>query len=158
MIVSKRSPCPSSGLTARSVSPPPIFLCLALHSRCGWVLHLDPVARSARGVARAEPLRDDAFEAGLAGMAKRHVARFHDVIVILQPYPRPWRAIASATSCGVEWFVPQTRWILLAHNHSPRAGRNATCTAGIAVVPLGTSTVTTIFLTLSAPRLPIRRA
>jgi hypothetical protein len=39
----------------------------------GRVLHLQPIARAARAIGRAEPLRHDAFTAELAGVAEKGV-------------------------------------------------------------------------------------
>src|SRR5262249_16537322 len=59
----------------------PILLRFSLHRWCFRVLELEPVLRAARAVARAEPLRHDAFKAKLADVAKHDVARFVDVLV-----------------------------------------------------------------------------
>src|SRR5215471_16403830 len=45
----------------------PFFLLFALHRRCIRVLHFEPVRRAAGTVGRILPLRDNAFEAKLAG-------------------------------------------------------------------------------------------
>ena len=47
----------------------PILLHLPLHRGRGRVLHLEPIARPAGAIGRAEPLRYDAFEAELASVA-----------------------------------------------------------------------------------------
>src|SRR5262249_22340115 len=80
----RRNTSASSPSSSSPPLPPPIFLRLALHCWRGRVLELEPVGRWARTVARAEPLRHDALEAELAGVAKDHVARLGDVLVELQ--------------------------------------------------------------------------
>jgi hypothetical protein len=56
------------GRTNKSVTP--ILLGLAPHRLAGRVLHLEPIGRAARAVGRVPPLRDNVFEAHLAGMAE----------------------------------------------------------------------------------------
>jgi hypothetical protein len=76
---------PSGSITSEMVpnSPSPIFLSLPLHGWGGGVLALDPMARAARQVGRAESLRHDPFEAELAGMAENEVASLSDVFIQL---------------------------------------------------------------------------
>jgi hypothetical protein len=70
---------------AKAASPPPrlspIFLELPLHRGRVGVLELEPVARAAGNVKRPQPLRDDAFEAHLARVAKDDVAGVLQVLV-----------------------------------------------------------------------------
>src|SRR5262249_51538442 len=84
-------PCLHKRRKCRLCSPPfllaPVLFRLTLHCRRVRVLHLDPVARTPRAAARAQPLRDNAFEPELVGMTKHHVARLGDVVVELQPCP-----------------------------------------------------------------------
>jgi hypothetical protein len=70
-----RRPYHRSGLSPAPSAP--ILLGLTPDRRRFRVLHLEPVGRSARAVARAEPLRDDALEPHLAGVAE------HDVAVVM---------------------------------------------------------------------------
>jgi hypothetical protein len=60
----------------RAALPTPILLGLALHRWRGRVLALEPVGGAARPIARAQPLRHDAFEAILqaAGTRRRRGA------------------------------------------------------------------------------------
>jgi hypothetical protein len=65
----------------------PILFRLALHRRRCRVLEFEPILRSAGTVARAEPLRDDAFEAHLACVPEhRRAILVRDVLV--QPQAR----------------------------------------------------------------------
>src|SRR5262245_56367675 len=67
-----------------SSSPPPILLRFPLHRRCIRVLHFEPIGGAPGTVDGILALRDDAFEAKLAGMGEdgRAVA-FH---VFVEPY------------------------------------------------------------------------
>jgi hypothetical protein len=71
-------------------SPPavsaPILLRFTLHGRCVRVLHFEPVGRATGVVGRILSLRDNAFEAKLAGVAKHGLAvAFH---VLIEPNAR----------------------------------------------------------------------
>jgi dsRNA-specific ribonuclease len=63
---------------------PPIFLRLPTNRRRLWVLELEPVGRSATAVPRSQALRDDAFEAHLAG-----VLEDSDAIRVLKVFVQP---------------------------------------------------------------------
>jgi hypothetical protein len=64
------------GATRRS--SPPILFGLALHRWCCRILALYPVPRAAADIRRAEPLRHDALEAELAGVAENDVTTLRD--------------------------------------------------------------------------------
>src|SRR5262249_60700481 len=53
-----------------SSSPPPILLRFPLHRRASRILHLEPVRRATGTEGGVLALRDDAFEAKLAGMGE----------------------------------------------------------------------------------------
>src|SRR5262245_44092253 len=59
----------------------PILFRLALHRRRFWVLHLEPIGRAAGPIGRVLPLRNDALQAELAGVAKDGLAVALDVLV-----------------------------------------------------------------------------
>jgi hypothetical protein len=59
----------------------PFFLFFALHCRRVSVLHLEPIGRAAGTVWRILPLRDNAFEAELAGVPKYGLAVTFHVLV-----------------------------------------------------------------------------
>ena len=59
----------------------PIFLRFTYHGRRVRVLHFEPIGRAAGAVARAEPLRDDAFESHLAGVGEDSRAVALDMLV-----------------------------------------------------------------------------
>src|SRR5262249_38907011 len=64
-------PCQTQTGSCRALSPfpfSPILLFFPLHRRCIRVLHFKPVGGAAGTIGRVLPLRDDAFEAKLAGM------------------------------------------------------------------------------------------
>src|SRR5262249_43181633 len=77
----------------------PLFFGLAFHRRRIRVLELEPILRSAGPVARAEPLRDDALEAHLAGVAEYALAIMSEVLVQTQP-PEGCHAAGSPASPG----------------------------------------------------------
>src|SRR5215472_15619630 len=59
---------------------------------CRWglrVLELQPIARSPGAVHRAEPLRDDALKAHLAGVPEHALAIVGEVLVQTQPRKAP---------------------------------------------------------------------
>src|SRR5215813_104742 len=59
----------------------PFFLLFALHRRCIRVLHFEPIRRAAGTVGRVLPLRDNAFEAKLAGMGEDGRAVALDMLI-----------------------------------------------------------------------------
>src|SRR5262245_38343114 len=70
LCLSKTSPIPLTASVLYRLCLPPIFLSLPLH---GWrvrVLHFEPVRRAAGTVGGILALRDDAFQAKLAGMGE----------------------------------------------------------------------------------------
>src|SRR5262249_19148055 len=67
----------------------PILLGLSLHRRRCGILELEPILRSAGSIAGAEPLRHDAFEAHLAGVAEYALAIMSEVLVQTQPRKAP---------------------------------------------------------------------
>src|SRR5262249_27419945 len=62
-------------------SSPPILLGFAFHCRCVRVLHFEPIGRTAGTVGRILALRDNAFEAKLAGMGEDGRAVAFDMLV-----------------------------------------------------------------------------
>ena len=67
-----------------------LLLRLTLHRRSLRVLELEPVRRAARSIGRAEPLRDDALAAELAGVLEHdHALRMFKVFV----QPQAWSAL-----------------------------------------------------------------
>src|SRR5438045_1612889 len=75
----------------------PILFRLALHRRRCRVLELEPILRSAGTVARAEPLRDDAFEAHLACVPEHRRA----ILVLDVPFSRKPEAAFARTEASV---------------------------------------------------------
>src|SRR5262249_53229691 len=65
----------------RLSSPPPILFGFPLHRWHIRVFELEPILRSAGSVARSEPLRDDAFEAHLAGLPEYALTIVGEVLV-----------------------------------------------------------------------------
>jgi len=61
-------------LAVIATSPCPVFLGFSLHCWCVGVLHFQPIGRAARTIGRLFPLRDNAFETELAGVAKYGLA------------------------------------------------------------------------------------
>jgi hypothetical protein len=59
-----------SGTEIVNASPAAVLLCFAVHGRRIRVLHFKPIGRAAGTVGGIFPLRDDAFEAQLAGMGE----------------------------------------------------------------------------------------
>src|SRR5262249_35899118 len=71
--------------SARSLSSAPILLFFSLYCRASWVLHLEPIGRSAAAVGRTLTLRHYAFEPKVAGVAEYDLAVFLlDVLVEAQ--------------------------------------------------------------------------
>ena|SRR5215468_109757 len=75
----------------------PLFLILAFHGRRVGVLHLEPIGRAPRTVGGIFSLRDDAFEAKLAGMG---VEDFHRAVFCV-----------DATSERASYFLAN-RWAI----------------------------------------------
>src|SRR5262245_34521227 len=72
-------PCPCScSLTL------PVLLRFPLHRRCFRVLHLEPIGRAPRTIARAQPLAYDALAAKLASVPKDDVTGFVEMFVQLK--------------------------------------------------------------------------
>jgi hypothetical protein len=63
--------------------------------------------RTARGIGRAEPLRDDAFEAKLAGVTEDDVTRLSDVLINLQPHARLGEQTNQQDLAPLDWLPPQ---------------------------------------------------
>src|SRR5262249_61000262 len=68
-------------LPLTAVSFCPILPPLHVHSRCICVLHFEPIGRAAGTVEGILSLRDDAFEAHLAGMGEEGRAVALDMLV-----------------------------------------------------------------------------
>jgi hypothetical protein len=87
---------PVSGrmLAGRASAPfvsAPVFLGFALHCRCIGVLHLEPIGRAARTIGGILPLRDNPYEAELAGVAKHGLAVALHVLV----EPNAWAGLGQ---------------------------------------------------------------
>ena len=76
-------------------SSAPILFRFPLHRRRVRVFHLEPVLRAPGDVARAQPLRHDAFEAHLAGVLEHNIARMRQMLV--EPQARQ----APSATCGL---------------------------------------------------------
>src|SRR6266699_460354 len=63
----------------------PFFLLFTFHGRCIQVFHFKPVGQAAGTVGRILPLRDNAFEAKLAGMGKDGRTIAFDMLVDRMP-------------------------------------------------------------------------
>src|SRR5262245_23348874 len=73
------SSCGPAAVIATALSP--IFLFLALHRRRLRVFHFEPIGRAAGTVGGALALRDDAFEAKLAGVVEDGRAVALDMLI-----------------------------------------------------------------------------
>src|SRR5215472_6383887 len=87
--------------------PPPILLGLPLHSRRLRVLEFQPVLRSAGAIARAEPLRHDAFEAHLASVPEYALAIVGEVPVQTQPPKAPTQQARERRPARLQRLAPQ---------------------------------------------------
>src|SRR5262249_28711026 len=79
-------------LQNRTSAPPllaPVFFGVPSHRFARRVLELEPVLRAPGSVARAEPLRHDAFEAHLAGVPEYALAIVGEVLVQTQTRKAP---------------------------------------------------------------------
>src|SRR5262245_44650008 len=81
------SPRFSSQRRCASQSFCPILLRLALHRRRLLVLHVEPGRAAPEAAGRVLPLRNDAFQAELAGVAEGGLAVALDVLVPAQARP-----------------------------------------------------------------------
>src|SRR5258705_13135510 len=75
----------SAERTCLESSSPPILFRLAPHRRCRWVLELEPVGRTARTIAGAEPLGHTALAAERAGVLK-HYGALRVLQMLVQPH------------------------------------------------------------------------
>src|SRR6516225_1028772 len=100
-----RRPCRSPQKHPRMDSAP-IFLGLAFHRRRIRVLELQPVLRPAGAVGRAEPLRDDAFEAHLAGVPEYALAIVGEVLVQTQPRKAPTQQTRERRLARLQRLAP----------------------------------------------------
>jgi hypothetical protein len=89
-----------TGLQAPAGKAAGLIVCMGELILTRGILALDPVSRAPGAVARVEALRNNAFEAELAGVAEYEVAGLVDVLVEVQcPIPlcvRAWRVRALA--------------------------------------------------------------
>jgi hypothetical protein len=79
----KTSPALSWHLVLVAAQSLSVFLRFPLHRWCCRILALYPVPRAAADIRQAEPLRHDALEAELAGVAENDVATLGDVFIQL---------------------------------------------------------------------------
>src|SRR5258708_6226852 len=91
----------------------PLFLRLALDRWCRRVLELQPVLRPAGAVARAEALRDDAFETHPAGVAEYTLAIVGEVLVQTQPRRAPTQQARERRLARLQRLAPQVLAIQL---------------------------------------------
>src|SRR5215471_8880718 len=103
----------ASSLSSSPPLPAPIFLCLALHRWRFRVLELQPILRSAGAVARAEPLRDDAFEAHLTGVPEYALAIVGEVLVQAQARKAPTQQARERRLARLQRLAPQVLAIQL---------------------------------------------
>src|SRR6516225_8262633 len=87
-------PCQTQMASCPALSPfffAPILFGFALHGPCICVLHFEPIGRAAGTVGGALALRDDAFEAKLAGVVEDGRAVALDMLVESDvECPRRW--------------------------------------------------------------------
>src|SRR6516165_10321860 len=102
-----RRACRSPWKPLACISAPPLFLSLAAHCRCFRILEFQPVFRSAGTVARAEPLRHDAFEAHLAGVPEYALAIMGEVLVQTQPRKAPTQQARELRLARLQRLAPQ---------------------------------------------------
>src|SRR6516162_6278601 len=95
------------------MSSTPILFRLSLHRRHRRVLHLEPVRRATRPIARAEPLRHDSFEAHLAGVAEYALAIMDKVFVQTQPRKAPTQQPRERRLARLQRLAPQVLAIQL---------------------------------------------
>src|SRR5215813_10894219 len=85
----------------------PLFLRLAFHRKRIRVLELQPILRPAGAVARAEPLRHDAFEAHLASVPKYALAIVGEVPVQTQPRKAPTQQARERRLARLQRLAPE---------------------------------------------------
>src|SRR5215831_9307993 len=105
--------CSSFAIEAPLRDSAPVLLGLALHRRRVRVLELQPVLRAARSIARAKPLRDDAFEAHLAGVPEYALAVVGEVPVQTQPRKAPTQQARERRLARLQRLAPQVLAIQL---------------------------------------------
>ena len=83
---------------------------------CRWglrVLELQPIARSPGAVHRAEPLRDDALKAHLAGVPEHALAIVGEVLVQTQPQKAPTQQARERRLARLDRLAPQVSAVQL---------------------------------------------
>src|SRR5262249_10274035 len=97
-------------LQNRTSAPPllaPVFFGVPSHRFARRVLELEPVLRAPGSVARAEPLRHDAFEAHLAGVPEYALAIVGEVLVQTQTRKAPTQPARERRLAGFDRLAPQ---------------------------------------------------
>src|SRR5262249_5161949 len=85
----------------------PLLLSFALHGRCIRVRELQPILRPTGAVARAEPLRHDAFEAHLASVLKYALAIVGEVLIQAQARKAPTQQARERRLARLQRVAPE---------------------------------------------------
>src|SRR6516164_7002068 len=88
-------------------SPTPVLFRLAFHRWRFRVLELEPILRPAGAVARAEPLRHDAFEAHLARVPEYALAIVGEVPLQTQPRKAPTQQARERRLARLQRLAPE---------------------------------------------------